>query len=195
MKFIKLFENFIQSINSVNDLMNYLTKFNVDFSSWGTGKSKTINELFDEIVNKDCRLEEHSEYLIRLIEFVGVKIYYRKGEDVWFLKEDRQEFNDGRVRRRNLPSSVAEKMISGESPIVAAIRGIKEELGVEISSSQLTKKRDINYNGSSMSYPGLRTKYKGYGFTCFFTDAEFKESGYVEIQNTKKTYFKWVKIS
>jgi len=195
MKFIKLFENFIQSLNSVEELMNYLTKFAVDFSSWGTGKSKRIEDLYKEIVNKDCKLEEHGEYLLRIIEFVGVKIYYRKEEELWMLKEDRQEFNDGRIRRRNLPSSVAEKMISGESSIEAAVRGISEELGIKISSAQLTKKKDINYNGGSMSYPSLRTKYKGYGFTCFFTDEQFKKEGYIEFQTTKKTYFKWVKIS
>lgn len=197
MRFIKLFEDFKSKIfQSVQELENYLRKFDIPISSWGTGKSKNLEDLYNEILNKECSLIESGESLHRIIEFVGIKIFYKTEDgNLYFLKEDSQEFNDGRVRRRNMPTSVAEKMKFGESPLGAAVRGIEEELDVKISSAQLTNKTDIIYNGSSMSYPGLRSKYKGVGFVCYLNKNQFKESGYVEVQQTKKTFFKWVKIS
>lgn len=195
MRLIKLFEDFNSYVQKdINELINYLRKYSIPISAWGTGKSKTVEELHDELVNKECSIIEDGDNIVRIIEFVAIKVYYRDDNgDVYFLKEDRQEFNDGRTRRRNMPTSVAEKMKSGESPLVAGVRGIKEELNVEIKSAQLTKQKDIRYNGGSMSYPGLRSKYKGYQFICFFDRSQFNIDGYIEVQRTKKTYFKWVK--
>lgn len=193
MRFIKLFENFEQQFNTVVDLENYLRKFSVPISQWGTGKAKTIEDLFDEVINKECFLIEDGESLHRTIEFVGIKVYYKDEGSIYKLVEDRQEFNDGRVRKRKMPTSVAEKMTFGESPTVAAIRGIKEELGIIISASQLKDKSELVYSGSSMSYPGLIAKYKGHEFTCFITKSQFNPDGYIEVQKRKKTFFKWVK--
>ena len=195
MRLIKLFEDFNSKIfQSVDELENYLRKFNIPISSWGTGKAKDLEDLCYEIINKECQLIESGESLHRIIEFVGIKVYYKDEDDnLYVLREDRQEFNDGRVRRRNMPTSVAEKMQFGESPTVAGIRGIKEELNINVSSSQLIKHKDLQYNGSSMSYPGLLAKYKGHQFTCYLTKEQFNSDGYVEIQRTKKTFFKWTK--
>ena len=130
-----------------------------------------------------------------MVEFVGIKVFYKnKNGELFVLKEDRQEFNDGRKRRRNMMTSVSEKMKSGESPLVAGIRGIKEELGIDVRLSQLTNKKDIQFNGGSLSYPGLKTKYKGHQFICYLTEQQYNQNGYIEIQKTKKTYFNWVKI-
>lgn len=192
---LKLFEDFNSNqFNTIEQLKNYLIEFSTPISHWGTGKSKTIEDLFDEIRNKECHIEKSENVVIRLIEFVGIKVYH-KDEDgnLYVLKEDRQEFNDGRVRRRNMPTSVAEKMIFGESPTVAAIRGLKEELSISVSASQLIKHKELKYDGSSMSYPGLKTKYKGHQFTCFLEKSQFNPLGYIEIQKNKKTYFKWIK--
>lgn len=192
MKWIKLFEEF--ESNDLESLKNYLNKFSIPIDNWGTGKSKTIEHLFDELKNEECFLSEIDGTLVRSIEFVGVKIYCNENNERWTLKEDRQEFNDGRIRRRNMPSSVSEKMKFGEDPLKSAIRGIKEELGVDISSSQLSKRKDLFYDGGSVSYPGLKTKYKGHQFICELKSHQFDPSGYVEIQRDKKTYFVWHKL-
>lgn len=192
MKWIKLFEDFENQ--KLNDLKNQLLKFSIPIDNWGTGKSKTINHLLDELENKECSLSEIDNDILRSIEFVGIKIYFQSPDSNWVLKEDRQEFNDGRIRRRNMPSSVSEKMKAGEDPLIAAVRGIEEELGIKIEQNQLTKRRDLFYDGGSLSYPGLKTKYKGYQFTCYLQPHQFDENGYVEVQKDKKTYFVWHKI-
>jgi len=187
---IKLFEEF----NNLSDTEELLKKWKVPYEMWGTGKSKTLRHLQNEIDGEECSLVETDEKLIRMIEFVGIKIYWEKDGETFFLKEERQEFNDGRVRRRSIPSSVSEKMKFGEDPVIAAIRGIHEELGVKIEGHQLTKHSDLRYDGGSLSYPGLETKYKGHKFVCHFTDDQYNPRGYVEVQEDKKTFFTWVKI-
>lgn len=196
MKLIKLFEDFNASeIKNIETLKSKLIEYSVPVEKWGTGKSKHIDNLLDEIIEKECIVVDEGGYLVRYIEFVGIKIYYvDKDDQLWILKEDRQEFHDGRVRRRNMPSSVSEKMKFGEDPAISAVRGIKEELGVEIEISQLTKRRDLDFNGGSISYPGLRAKYKGHQFICYFEEKQFIPGGYIERQKDKSTFFVWQKI-
>jgi hypothetical protein len=191
MKRIKLFEKFDFDLDKLKQKLN---KYSIPIESWGTGKSKTINHLLDELENDECGLTETDGNIIREIEFVGIKIFYNSKDERWVLKEDRQEFNDGRIRRRNMPSSVSEKMKFAEDPLNAAIRGIKEELGLNIKSTQLSKRRDLYYNGGSLSYPGLQTKYKGHQYICELEPQQFDTNGYIEIQKDKKTFFVWEKI-
>lgn len=195
MKYIKIFEDFNPNlINTVEELTNKLKEYSVPVEEWGTGEAKNVEHLLDEIRGEECNVEDRGGYLIRSIEFVGVRIYHKDKDNVtWVLKEDKQEFKDGRVRRRNMPSSVSEKMKFGEDSLISAIRGIKEELGINVEGHQLIKMRDLFYNGGSQSYPGLRTRYKGHQFTCFFNDDQFDENGYIEVQKDKSTFFKWVK--
>lgn len=194
MKWIKIFEEFIKNeIKSVNDLTIKLKEFDIPVDLWGTGESKTVEHLFDEIKSEECHIEERDVYLVRYLEFVGIRIFYKDGENILYLHEDRQEFTDGRIRRRQMPSSVSEKMKFGENPTLSAIRGIKEELGISVRPEQLIKQRDLNYNGGSLSYPGLRSKYKGHQFTCYLTDNQFQRGGYIEIQKDKSTFFVWKK--
>lgn len=189
---LKLFEEFN---DSMVELTNLLKKYEIPVELWGTGKSKTIGHLLDELQNKECYLEEKDSLLTRYIEFVGIKVYYTDENDQrWQLKEERQEFTDGRLRRRNIPSSVSEKMKSGEDPLIAAIRGIREELGIEIRGHQLSKYSDLHYDGGSVSYPGLDTKYKGHRFVCNLTKQQFNPNGYIEVQSDKKTFFVWIKL-
>jgi hypothetical protein len=191
---IKLYEEFNYEKASFDELRNNLVEHGIPVESWGTGQSKTLKHLYNEIESGECSLSDEGEYLTRYIEFVAIKVYYRKEEELYFLREDRQEFNDGRIRKRNMPSSVSEKMKFGEDPLVSAIRGIEEELGFRVESSQLSKRKDIVYNGSSVSYPGLTAKYKGHQYICYITDEQFSDSGYIEVQKDKKTFFNWTKI-
>jgi hypothetical protein len=191
MNHIKLFENF--SNKPLADLESKLVKYSIPIQHWGTGQAKTTTHLLDELDNDECIIKDEGGYLVRYVEFVGIRILYKDENGVtWLLKEDRQEFKDGRVRRRDIQSSVSEKMKAGENPNISAVRGIEEELGIEVGISQLKKLRPLYYDGGSQSYPGLKSKYVGHHFTCYLTPEQFMENGYVEIQKDKSTFFKWV---
>lgn len=195
MRFIKKYESFgyIQP-STVEELEKKLIEYSIPVNEWGMGYAKTIEHLFDEIQNEECVLKEVDGYIIRTIEYVGVRVLYKdKNGETWLLKEDRQVFKDGRVRRRNMPSSVSEKMKFNEDATISAIRGIEEELGVIVEMNQLIKQRPHFYDGGSQSYPGLKSKYKGNHFTCYLNDDQFNSEGYVENQKDKSTFFIWVK--
>jgi len=174
------------------DLKQILQSHGVPVEKWGMKMAKTVNHLQKEIDSKECYIEYLDDELVRFVEFVGVNVTY-KGK---ILKEDRQKFKDGRVRKRQMSSSVSEKMIKGEDPFIAAMRGIEEEIGVTISRDQLKNHKKLNYydNSVSKSYPGLKSKYKGHKFECELTDDQYDPDGYVEIQEDKNTYFVWVGI-
>ena len=194
MRYIKIWEEFIsKNIKSEKELSDKLTEFEVPIDTWGQGQAKTVKHLFDELQHEECHIEDRGGFLVRYLEFVGVRIFYKKGEEILYLKEDRQEFNDGRTRKREMPSSVSEKMKFGENPQLSDIRGIKEDLGIYVKPEQLIKQRDLNYRGGSLSYPGLTSKYKGHQFTCYLTEQQFNPEGYIEKQEDKSTFFTWVK--
>lgn len=195
MNTVKLFEDFFANqIKSINELKTKLQEYSVPIDFWGTGESKTIEHLFDELQNDECTIVDEGGYLVRYIEFVGIRIFYKdQNNQIWALIEDRQEFKDGRVRRRKMPSSVSEKMKFGEDSLISAIRGIQEELEITVTAEQLIKHRPLYYNGGSQSYPGLKAKYKGHQYTCYFDETQFRPRGYVEIQKDKSTFFKWIK--
>jgi hypothetical protein len=112
MNHIKIFENFTNQ--PLIDLENQLMKYSIPIQYWGTGNAKTIEHLLDEIDNEECIIKDEGGYLVRYIEFVGIRMLYKDKDNVtWLLKEDRQEFKDGRIRRRDMQSSVSEKMKSG----------------------------------------------------------------------------------
>lgn len=139
MKWIKIFEDFnLNNISTINELVSKLKEYSIPIDNWGTGNAKTVEHLFDELKNQDCLIQDEGGYLVRNIEFVGIRILYKdKSNQTFILVEDRQEFKDGRIRKRNMPSSVSEKMKFGEDSLVAAIRGIREELSVKVESHQL----------------------------------------------------------
>lgn len=190
MRYVKLFEDF----NNIENLSDKLKKYHIPIEKWGTGESKTIKHLFNELQGGECRLAKEEGRLTRFIDFTSVKVFYKHGKSTYFLVEDRQEFKDGRVRKRSTGTSVAEKMKIGEDPLKAAIRGIEEELNIRISRDQIQIDKPLfSSDKESGSYPGLRTKYNKYSFVCYLNSSQFKQE-YVEIQEDKSTFFKWIRI-
>jgi len=47
----------------------------------------------------------------------------------------------------------------------------------------------------SMSYPNLLSKVSLFGFEVELNESQFDPNGYIEIQEDKKTYFKWENIT
>jgi hypothetical protein len=196
MRHLKLFEYFkADEITTSEELISKLAEYKIPYESWGKGYAKTVDHLLDELKNDECAIIDEQGYLVRYIEFVGIKVFYKTEDGAkYYLKEDRQVFRDGRTRRRTMQASVSEKMKFGEDPELSAIRGIAEELEINVDSDQLVKRRDLHYDGGSQSYPGLKSKYKGHVFNCNIRKDQYNPEGYVERQKDKSTYFVWEKI-
>jgi hypothetical protein len=176
--------------NEYLDFLDYLKKFNVPVELYGTGGFKTVNHLFNEIKEGETVLTEKDGKLIREVNFVGARIIYKK-EGSWIhLYEEKQIFKDGRVRRRNLPYSMAEKFKLGEEPKKVLIRGMKEEIDLNITNDQFNYFNKLRFEDNS-DYPGITSFHTGYEFLVVLKDNQYVEEGYIERQSDKDVYFKW----
>jgi hypothetical protein len=143
----------LTDINNLEELINWLEKFDIPYQAWGQDLTKTVTNLFDEIKSGDCKLLLNSP--IRIVHVVQVLIFqYDK-----VLVEKEQVFSDNRIRARLVPPS--EKMKANENWREAAFRCLEEELQlpsqeVNIISTEIKPKIR---NRISFSYPGLKSRY------------------------------------
>ena len=178
--------------SSEKKLAFYLKKFGIKTENWGKGSAKNVGNLFKEISRRESILCEKNGRIVREIRVAGINVVFQKGKNHYRLHEDRQEFTDGRIRKRIIANSLAEKFKGDESPKKAAKRALNEELGID-------EKTDIRKTGKrieirdSLSYPGLKTRYIIYEFTVHLSPEQFSISGYTEHEKDLTVYFKWKK--
>ena len=174
------------------ELTSWLESHNVPLDQWGVGKAKTIDHLLTEINSGEAFVKEENGTLCRIVLGSGVRVYYQNGSTILLLKEQRQEFKDGRIRRRSLETSVGEKRHRDEEPLATAHRALREELKItdelELKLEQTTLKGPV----ASDSFPGLASKYIMHVWSVFLPAHLYKPEGYVEYQQDKTSYFVWV---
>jgi len=182
------------TVNSYEELESLLNEYKIPLNKWGTSGFKTVKHLWNEILEEECVLSEVNGKLHRNVDFVGARIIYKRDGILYRIWEDRAIFKDGRIRVRQIKHSMAEKFKSGEDPIDALIRGMKEELGIELSKNQF-----VFYNADKIEnnedYPGIFSFHKGYYYLITFNDEQFNPEGYVEKQKDKTIYFVWRKLA
>ena len=174
--------------------LELLNRYNIPFQTWGTGSAKTLNHLLKEIEEGETTLKEEGGELIRETSILYITVKNTLGD---LLKEDRQVFRDGRVRRREHPqsASLGEKLKAGEVPSDESIaRALKEELGitrfdVHQRTLPLVSVRD------SPSYPGLKARFTEHHCEVEIQSEDYRAEGYLEIQHDKTTYFVWHRAS
>ncbi len=186
-------------IDNITALKHLLEEYGVDLSLWGVGKAKTLEHLWAEIQAGESTLHidtnQTPERLLRSTAFAGVRVFHTNAKgDRFYLEEVKQVFSDGRERFRTLDVSLAEKMAPKELPLTAAIRGIKEELGLTFDSfggTMLATKHQVKY---SDSYPHLMTGYVSNIFEIELNAEQYNPEGYQEKQEDKTTYFLWTAV-
>jgi len=137
------------TFESEDDLRAWLRGLGIDTSTW----VKSVRDLWKEYVNGETTFADGA----RLISVVRVVI--RSGDRVLF--EVGQELDGGERRTRNaLPS---EKMKPGESVRQAALRCVREELGVTVGAEAARPDETPTVEVvASPSYAGLPTRYTFY---------------------------------
>lgn len=143
----------MKKFQDIDAFRAWLSLNDIDSSSWGTGNTKSLINLWHELNEGEIILFEHPP--LRVVNVVQVII--RQGDYV--LLEAEQVFGDGQRRYRDQPP--AEKMKPGETYIEAAMRCLVEELGVEVNQVQLFPgtHRQVKTYAQSSSYPGLPALY------------------------------------
>lgn len=173
-----------------------LTTYGVDFSSWGTGNAKTLQHLLDEINNGEAEIIDEFGYLIRRIRALDITVTHTNSDgQSLVLLEDRQEFTDGRVRRRDIGAGVKEKLSRNEyADSRSVMRALQEELGITLYLPDGLVPRVEVKDREPSSYPGLRGRYMIYFFEIDLPDECYNPDGYVEHQPDKSTYFVWQSV-
>ena len=85
---------------------------------------------------------------------------------------------------------MAEKFKLGEEPKKVLIRGMKEEIDLNITNDQFNYFNKLRFEDNS-DYPGITSFHTGYEFLVVLKDNQYVEEGYVERQSDKDVYFKW----
>ena len=179
-------------------LLMLLFNNHVPLARWGNGQAKTFKHFITELDTGDCEFQLRDNKIVRKIRVLLIAVYYKdpETEKLFHLMETIQVFKiDGRKRIRNSGYSVGEKLKSGKiADNTSVTNALKEELGVSGEVLRLKKTDKYVTQGNSKSYPGLETVSENFCFTVYLTPEQFKPEGYIEEQNDKTTYFKWVEI-
>ena len=177
------------------ELVSLLKNHGVPVERFGTSTFKTIEHLVREIEAGESVLSEQDGRLLRSTSILYITVECWIGDQSFRLREDRQIFTDGRLRRRPfLHGSVAEKLKAGESPDQkAVIRALQEELGIDrVRSAQQAGITVLEED--SPSYPGLRARFTNHLWRVTLHPEDFQPEGYTEVQPDKTTYFVWDEI-
>lgn len=178
---------------TVKRLEDLLKWFNKPVNSYGKGKAKRIDDLFEEINNGDCELIISGDHIYRRVNMIRAWVNY-KG---LILKETKQLFRDKRRRRNRGYFHVSEKIcLEDKGDSTAALkRALAKELKItsELNQENLGGCSEIK---DSTSYPGIKTEYIFFDKIVFLTKEQYKEKGYVEYEESTgiTTYFKWFKV-
>lgn len=182
------------SITGLDSLISILIENNIPIDSWVSDSTKTVEHLFNEIEENETRLivNEKGE-LERHIEVAIVEVLHiAKTAIVYGLREEKQVFNDGRVRERKLSTTIGENIKSYESPDDASHRALTEELGITSDGiDESMSFRTKTETQISDSYPGLTTYITTHPYMFMINEKFFNRDGYIEKQDDKTTYFSW----
>jgi hypothetical protein len=179
---------------SYEEFSRCLRDCNIPLDLWGMGVAKTVSDLRNEIIAGESVLTiDALGNLIRSVNVTWLDVIYIDGDTIYILKEDRQEYSDGRIRQRNLSTSLGEKMLPYETPHEAAYRALSEEIGV-------TSVEGLYTIGSSKTihtpdaYPGLISNYVNESYVAVIGEQDFNPDGYIERQESKTNYYVWQKL-
>ena len=178
------------------EVVSVLLDHGIPFENWGKGSAKTLEHLVREVLAGETTLEEGpAGELVRQVAVACVDVYYHDPSGgSWKLREEKQVFKDGRVRRRALAESIAEKLKAGEIPNQDLVtRALEEELGIEGEVPSVAKgAREVTQD--SPSYPGLKMKLVQHRFETELSEPQYRPEGYVEHQADKDNYFVWERV-
>ncbi|MBU6427206.1 hypothetical protein KGQ27_03135 [Patescibacteria group bacterium] len=184
---------------NIEQLEKLLVEHRIPIDSWGRGEAKKVEHLLKEVNAGEAVFRFVNGFLVRCIKVAAIYVYYPLSDQtLHFLRETRQVFNDGRVRKIRRDTSVSEKLMPGEKPEEAAHRALAEELNDDFRKGGYSMAAigcDPVITGGTRSYPHLRTFRQRYFFVCVVPKFLYRHEGYKEVQAGVKTiYFDWVPI-
>lgn len=190
-------------IQSPDALKDVLLSAGLPVGTWGDGPTKTYEDLWQEIADGESELthpnsqDELNEWgeVIRVTNVLGIDVYHQdENGRIFRLREEKQLFKDGRgERRRELMTSLGEKIKADEDKDSAVIRAVQEELGIS-SVQGVEQGEQTEIWKSTPTYPELSSKLNIYKYSVLINPMDFRSEGYVEDQDSKQTFFVWDEV-
>ena len=168
----------------IETLKQQLISLNIDITQWSHDRgTKTIEDLYHEIIIGETTLEIIDLKLVRVVKLVSIEIQVKLGDKSFILVEDKQIFFTGAVRERGL-KNLAEKIREGENPDQTVIRALQEEVSLVIDKKPnfVDKTEEIK---TSPSYPQLDSVYQVWNYKLNLDQDDLELIKFSEYQKKK----------
>lgn len=183
------------ALNDSESLRQLLEGHGFDTAQWGVGATKTVDALWTEVEEGETEIVLLDGELVRRTSVAAINVTARSTDGVQYhLREEKQVFMNGSERRRNLITSLAEKIKPGEDTLAATLRALHEELGIVISPANVTYSGEQVLEKNSQTFGGIRTQLLLKIAQVEIATQDFNPDGYVERQPDKSVYFTWEAI-
>jgi hypothetical protein len=184
----------ILDIQSVDSLTEALDEYQISTNGWGEGDTKTVEDLYGELDCGETVLFMAAEGLQKYITTIKANVFYRDESGLYRLVEAAQNnLITGTWRHRGLHNSLSEKRHAahGETPLHAARRALREEIGVEQPLALVQTAEIVHPAKQERNYPSLLTINETQYFQASLRGEDYDPRGYIEEQPTKRTFFHW----
>jgi len=187
-------------------LWNALSNAGIDWSDWGKlGTTKPLRTLWKEIKKGESVLFRKPDgRLLRVVKKAAIDVTYKSpsGQSFRLFEEFYENGNWRRreIKEKTLKRGVQEKILPGETPEEAAVRGLEEEIGINGLTLSETEKLLQVHQGiiveerKSRGYPGLLTKYQFSDFTFELPERFYNSDGYFVKEEGFNTRLVWEQI-
>lgn len=177
-------------------LRKLLDSYQISYANWGLEGTKRLEDLLAEVAEGEAILEDRNGKLTRVVDGVAVNVYAEIDGAHYRLREDRQVFVcDGTVKRRNLSTSLGEKIKRDETHTQAIIRALREELGVTVGEAGVVIGDSMREVEASRVYPGIVSDRGLTMAAVILPRDQVRREGYVEHQPQKDNFFVWQLLS
>ena len=119
------------------NMIALLRKGGVNVENFDHVSLKTLGQLFEEIENRDVDLVFHKDTGRVIRCAVTVAILVQVPNENLVLLETKRVYRNGKVVKRLKEWSMSETCKRGEELLDSAIRGVREELGLEIAREEI----------------------------------------------------------
>ena len=170
------------------NLAQLLLENGINIDNWSHDRgNKTITDLQTEIELGESSLESIDGTLARIVKVVKIVVNVRLGDREFILVEDKQIFFTGAMRQRGI-ENLSEKIKPDETPVQAAYRALKEEIGLDFDGEILPQGEETHQQNSP-SYPGLNSCYQMFNYQIILTIADLDRIRFSEVQQDKISLF------
>lgn len=176
------------------EILQILEQHNIDYTVWGKAKaSKPLEDFLEEVLSSEStilKVENGQAWIDASGASVTLWTPSVVENRTWhFLREDRQEWHNGRSRKRDLICSIGEKALHNEDPHKTLQRCFEEEMNMKVTLN-IGKPQTVSFFQDSESFPGIKRNYHINHWDALMPEHMLQEE-YVEKQSKKNNYWRW----